>query len=156
VAGAGSFKGLISAQHSSEVVLATLRFRRTLVPQLFLRIAPFSSRNERVATANPRPSAQICDRTEEDESADSPATTLALLLLSGAPPLHASLGPAPQCRPLASQDTETVDVKPSLTADGEVILRFDAEDRDFMIRTIVFEAASEPEGGKDRGRLCHS
>jgi|SRR5690242_4078212 len=91
---------------------------------------------------------KICDRTEEDESADSPATTLALLLLSGAPPLHASLGPAPQCRPLASQDTETVDVKPSLTADGEVILRFDAEDRDFMIRTIVFEAASEPEEGK--------
>ena len=75
-------------------------------------------------------------------------TTLALLLLSGAPPLHASLGPAPQCLPLASQETETVDVKPSLTADGEVIPRFDAEDRDFMIRTIVFEAANEPEEGK--------
>jgi hypothetical protein len=81
-------------------------------------------------------------------------TMLALLLLSGAPPLHASLGPAPQCLPRASQETETVDVKPSLTADGEVIPRFDAEDRDFMIRTIVFEAASR--GGKDRGRLCHS
>ena len=75
-------------------------------------------------------------------------TTLALLLLSGAPPLHASLGPAPQCLPLASQETETVDVKPSLTADGEVIPRFDAEDRDFMIRTIVFEAAGESEEGK--------
>jgi hypothetical protein len=75
-------------------------------------------------------------------------TTLALLLLSGAPPLHASLGHAPQCLPLASQETETVDAKPSLTADGEVIPRFDAEDRDFMIRTIVFEAASEPEEGK--------
>jgi spore germination cell wall hydrolase CwlJ-like protein len=70
-------------------------------------------------------------------------TTLALFLLSGATPLHASLGPAPQCLPLASVEAE---IKPALTAG--IIPNYDAEDRDYMIRTIVFEAAGEPDEGK--------
>jgi spore germination cell wall hydrolase CwlJ-like protein len=109
-------------------------------------------------------------------------STLAFFFLGGTTPLHASLGPAPQRQPLASQGTETDTAKPSLTAnflsgatplhasppceplasqgtgtddakssttaDGQGIPHFDAEDRDYMIRTIAFEAASEPEEGK--------
>jgi spore germination cell wall hydrolase CwlJ-like protein len=71
-------------------------------------------------------------------------TTFALFLLSGATPLHASLGPAPQCLPLAS--VEAAEIKSALTAG--IIPNYDAEDRDYMIRTIVFEAADEPEEGK--------
>jgi spore germination cell wall hydrolase CwlJ-like protein len=71
-------------------------------------------------------------------------TTLALFLLSGATPLHASLGPAPQCLPLAS--VEAAEIKSALTAG--IIPNYDAEDRDYMIRTIVFEAADESEEGK--------
>jgi spore germination cell wall hydrolase CwlJ-like protein len=71
-------------------------------------------------------------------------TTFALFLLSGATPLHASLGPAPQCLPLAS--VEAAEIKSTLT--GGIIPNYDAEDRDYMIRTIVFEAADEPEEGK--------
>src|SRR4029078_10060460 len=59
-------------------------------------------------------------------------------------PLHAS----PPCEPLASQGTGTDDAKSSTTADGQGIPHFDAEDREYMIRTIAFEAASEPEEGK--------
>lgn len=73
-----------------------------------------------------------------------PLATLALFLLSGATPLHASLGPAPQCLPLAS--VEAAEIKSALTAG--IIPNYDAEDRDYMIRTIVFEAADEPEEGK--------
>jgi len=71
-------------------------------------------------------------------------TTFALFLLSGATPLHASLGPAPQCLPLAS--VEAAEIKSTLTAG--IIPNYDAEDRDYMIRTIVFEAADESEEGK--------
>jgi len=72
--------------------------------------------------------------------------TLALFFSGGTTPLHASLGPAPQCLP-ASQESKIDGVKP-LTVDGQVIPHFDAEDRDYMIRTIVFEAAGEPDEGK--------
>jgi spore germination cell wall hydrolase CwlJ-like protein len=82
--------------------------------------------------------------TETDDAKPS----LTANLLSDATPLQASLAPAPQCQPLASQATETGDAKPSLTANGQVIPNFDAEDRDYMIRTIAFEAAGEPEEGK--------
>lgn len=73
-------------------------------------------------------------------------TTLALFLLGGATPLHASLDPAPQCLPLASPGAEPAGIKSALTA--AVIPNYDAEDRDYMIRTIVFEASGEPEEGK--------
>jgi spore germination cell wall hydrolase CwlJ-like protein len=80
-----------------------------------------------------------------DDAKPSPFTAN---LLSDATPLQAPVAPAPQCEPLASQGTETGDAKPSLTEDGEAIPPFDAEDRDYMIRTIVFEAAGESEEGK--------
>jgi len=75
---------------------------------------------------------------------DTAKPSLTANFLSGATPLHAS----PPCEPLASQGTGTDDAKSSTTADGQGIPHFDAEDRDYMIRTIAFEAASEPEEGK--------
>ena len=57
--------------------------------------------------------------------------TLALFLLGGATPLYASLGVAPPCPPLASQGARTKDVKSPLTAGGQVIPNYDAEDRDY-------------------------
>lgn len=74
--------------------------------------------------------------------------TLALFLLGGATPLYASLGVAPPCPPLASQGARTKDVESPLTAGGQVIPNYDAEDRDYMIRTIAFEASDEPDEGK--------
>jgi spore germination cell wall hydrolase CwlJ-like protein len=71
-------------------------------------------------------------------------TALALFLLSGATPIHASLGPASLCLPMAS--VEEAEIKSALTAG--IIPNFDAEDRDYMIRTIAFESAGEPEEGK--------
>ena len=44
--------------------------------------------------------------------------------------------------------TETVDVKPPITELSEPVPNYDAEDRDYLIRTIVFEAADEPDEGK--------
>jgi spore germination cell wall hydrolase CwlJ-like protein len=72
--------------------------------------------------------------------------TLALFFSGIVTSLHASLGPAPQCLP-ASQESKIDDVKP-LAADGQVIAHFNAKDRDYMIRTIVFEADGESEEGK--------
>ena len=79
------------------------------------------------------------------ESGDA-KPSLTAVLPSGATPLQSSLGPAPQCQQPASQGTQTGDAEPSLTA--KAIPNFDAEDRDYMIRTIAFEAAGEPEEGK--------
>jgi spore germination cell wall hydrolase CwlJ-like protein len=75
------------------------------------------------------------------ESGDA-KPSLTAVLPSGATPLPAS----PQCQQPASQGTQTGGAEPSLTA--KVIPNFDAEDRDYMIRTIAFEAAGEPEEGK--------
>jgi hypothetical protein len=78
-------------------------------------------------------------------------TTLALFLLGGATPLHASLDPAPQCLPLASPGAEPAGIKSALTA--AVIPNYDAEDRDYMIRTIVFEASGEPRRERSRSPM---
>ena len=71
----------------------------------------------------------------------------ALFLLGGATSLHASLGITSPCPPLTSQGAETDDVKSLLPAPGD-IPNYDAEDRDYMIRTIAFEASNEPDEGK--------
>jgi len=41
---------------------------------------------------------------------------------------------------------EEAEIKSALTAG--IIPNYDAEDRDYMIRTIVFEAGGEPDEGK--------
>ena len=83
---------------------------------------------------------------------------LTLVLLTGATPLHASLGVAPQCNPSSGHAAETAAAKspvpelhPGLPNRPQVqplVPNYDAEDRDYMIRTIAFEAADEPEEGK--------
>ena len=75
---------------------------------------------------------------------------LAPTLLGGATPVHAALGPAPKCLPLETTrgTTETVDVKPPIAELSEPVPNYDPEDRDYLIRTIVFEAADEPDEGK--------
>jgi len=71
-----------------------------------------------------------------------------LVLLGGATPLHASLGVAPQCLPLAPQRAETVHAKSPFTELRQVVANYNAEDRDYLIRTIAFEASDEPDEGK--------
>jgi N-acetylmuramoyl-L-alanine amidase len=75
---------------------------------------------------------------------------LAPILLGGATPLHAALGTAPRCLALAAQQatTETLDAKPPIPELGEAGLNYEPEERDYLIRTIVFEASGEPEEGK--------
>jgi spore germination cell wall hydrolase CwlJ-like protein len=71
-----------------------------------------------------------------------------LVLLGGATPLHASLGVTPQCLPLAPQGAETVDAKSPFTELHQMVPNYNAEDRDYLIRTIAFEAPDEPDEGK--------
>ena len=62
----------------------------------------------------------------------------------------AALGPAPKCLPLATTRVAPEnDVKPPIAELGETTVpNYDSEERDYLIRTIVFEAADEPDEGK--------
>jgi hypothetical protein len=75
---------------------------------------------------------------------------LAPFLLSGAIPAHAALGVAPLC--LLSGPSEATAkksiVKLPASEIGQTFLNYDPEQRDYLIRTIVFEASGEPEMGK--------
>ena len=65
-----------------------------------------------------------------------------LIVVGGATPLHASLGITPQCLPPAPQVAmETADTKSPLTELRQVVPNYSAEDRDYLIRTIAFEAS---------------
>lgn len=68
----------------------------------------------------------------------------------GATSLHAAFGPAPRCFPpeALQAKAETVDVMLPITELGPAIPNYDARDRDYLIRTIAFEASGEPEEGK--------
>jgi conjugal transfer mating pair stabilization protein TraG len=72
-----------------------------------------------------------------------------LFLVAAATPSYASLGAAPQCVP-PSQDVPTpnADVGSPLPALPHVISNYGPEDRDYLIRTIAFEAGEEPDEGK--------
>jgi spore germination cell wall hydrolase CwlJ-like protein len=94
------------------------------------------------ASLGPAPKQPVVSQGRESDNA---RPFLTANFLSGD---QTSLGPSPQCQPPASQGTQTGGAEPSLTGDGQVIPNFDAEDRDYMIRTIAFEAAGEPEEGK--------
>jgi spore germination cell wall hydrolase CwlJ-like protein len=72
-----------------------------------------------------------------------------LVLVGGATPLHAALGVLPHCLPLTSQGaTETADAKLPLSELRQVVPNYTAEDHDYLIRTIVFEASDESDEGK--------
>ena len=74
------------------------------------------------------------------------------IVLGGTTPLHAALGPAPLC--LAPVDLqampETVDVKPPIPQPGDGVSNYEPDDdeRDYLIKTIAFEAPDEFDEGK--------
>ena len=69
------------------------------------------------------------------------------ILAASATPLHASLGSAPQCMPFSSEG-EVVNLKSPMPELNRSAQSPNAEDRDYLIRTLVFEAATEPDEGK--------
>jgi spore germination cell wall hydrolase CwlJ-like protein len=72
--------------------------------------------------------------------------TLALFLLGGVTPLHASPGVGSECLPWAPR-AEAATKLPVTELSGKVP-NYNAEDRDYMIRTIAFEAPEESDEGK--------
>jgi cell wall hydrolase len=75
---------------------------------------------------------------------------LAPILLGDTTSLHAALGPLPGCLPGEAWQAaaETIDVVLPISELSPAIPTYDAEERDYLIRTIVFEATGEPEVGK--------
>ena len=74
------------------------------------------------------------------------------IALGGTIPLHAALGPAPLClAPVDLQATpETVDVKTPIPQPGDGVSNYEPDDdeRDYLIKTIAFEAPDESDEGK--------
>ena len=79
-------------------------------------------------------------------------------ILLGDTSLHAAFGPAPQCIPSAALQATagTVDLKLPISELGPAIPSYDPEERDYLIRTIVFEASGEPEKAKPQLPLSFS
>lgn len=73
---------------------------------------------------------------------------LAPVLLGSATPVHAALGPASRCLPPTAQRTNPSDTKPLIPGLDPELSTYAPEERDYLIRTIVFEAADEPDEGK--------
>ena len=72
-----------------------------------------------------------------------------LVLLMASTPLHASLGIAPQCvAPSQSVSTKWLEVKTPLPDLPQATSTYQPEDRDYLIRTIAFEAGEESDEGK--------
>lgn len=72
---------------------------------------------------------------------------LAPIVLGAPTPVHAALGIAPQCVP---PETATLTLRVNLPIPGLVRVTpvYDSEERDYLVRTIVFEASGETEEGK--------
>ena len=73
----------------------------------------------------------------------------ALTPLSGATPVHAALGIEPRRLPPATQGAmDTVEAKLPIPELRQAVSNYDPEERDYLIRTIAFEAADEADEGK--------
>jgi spore germination cell wall hydrolase CwlJ-like protein len=73
---------------------------------------------------------------------------LAPILLGGATPVHAALGIQPRgLLPATAQGKTETDAKPFIPELSQVIPNY-PEERDYLIRTIAFEAPDEPDEGK--------
>ena len=72
------------------------------------------------------------------------------LIFGGTIPLHAALGPEPLClAPAALQATsEILDVKPRIRQLRHAFAKYEPDERDYLIRTIAFEAPDESDEGK--------
>jgi Cell Wall Hydrolase len=79
-----------------------------------------------------------------------PCVLFALTVLCGAAPTYAALGDAPRCLlPSALQGTpDLAGVNPSIPVLKPALADYNSEERDYLIRTMVFEASGEPEEGK--------
>jgi len=79
-----------------------------------------------------------------------PLLVVAFILLDGSTPLHAALGDAPRCFPaVAAQGTmDIADANPPISSLLPAVPNTDPVERDYLIRTIAFEASGEPEEGK--------
>ena len=75
---------------------------------------------------------------------------LAPILLGGATSVYAALGDAPRCPiPAAPQAMKLIaDVNPLILELRQAISNDDPKERDYLIRTIAFEASGESEEGK--------
>jgi spore germination cell wall hydrolase CwlJ-like protein len=75
---------------------------------------------------------------------------LVAILLGHTTSLHAALGPAPKCLAPAVLEAiaETADIMLPISELGPAIPNYDPEERDYLVRTIVFEASGESEIGK--------
>jgi cell wall hydrolase len=75
---------------------------------------------------------------------------LAFILLSGTTPVHAALGIEPRRLPPAATQgaMDTVDSKMPIPELRQAVSNYDPEERDYLIRTIAFEAPDEPDEGK--------
>jgi len=74
----------------------------------------------------------------------------AFALLYGATPVYAALGDAPRCllTPSVQGIPDLAGVNPSIPVLKPALADYDSEERDYLIRTMVFEASGEPEEGK--------
>jgi Cell Wall Hydrolase len=75
---------------------------------------------------------------------------LAFIIFGSATPLHAALGIAPRCvLPALTQATAaTLHVRLPIPNIVRAVPNYDSEERDYLIRTIVFEASGETREGK--------
>jgi Cell Wall Hydrolase len=70
-------------------------------------------------------------------------------ILSGAvTPAYAALGGAPRCLPVEQETLEIADINLPIPELRKAMPIADPEERDYLIRTIAFEASGEPEEGK--------
>ena len=72
------------------------------------------------------------------------------VLSSGPTPVHAALGDAPRCIPLVASQRgmESTDANLPIPERERHTTSYGSEERDYLIRTIAFEASGEPEEGK--------
>ena len=79
-----------------------------------------------------------------------PCVLFAFILLYGATPVYAALGDAPRCLlpPSLQGAPDLAGVNPSIPVLKPALADYDFEERDYLIRTMVFEASGEPEEGK--------
>ena len=75
---------------------------------------------------------------------------LAFTLLDGNTSLYAALGDAPRCLvpPAAQESTKLASLSLPIPVLKPALADNDIDERDYLIRTIVFEASGEPEEGK--------
>jgi Cell Wall Hydrolase len=73
---------------------------------------------------------------------------LAYCLSGAATPGYAALGEAPRCVPTTQGTLEIAAVNLPIPELPKSVPNYNAEERDYLIRTIAFEASGEPEEGK--------